>query len=98
MQLQFSRQYDHDLDRLYAFLIDNKATLKTADRALLTIKDAAKSLLTSPEIGTSLGDAFDRRELYIRFGKNGYTLRYVPDYDANVIRVLRVWHSREDRE
>ncbi len=97
MQLQFSRQYDHDLDRLYAFLINNKATLKTADRAILTIKNAAKNLLTNPETGTSLGDALDRRELYIRFGKNGYTLRYVLDYDASIIRILRVWHSRENR-
>ncbi|MEC9356783.1 MAG: type II toxin-antitoxin system RelE/ParE family toxin [Pseudomonadota bacterium] len=97
MQLRFSRRANHDLDRLYDFLIENAAALKTADRALLAIKQAALSLLDNPEIGTAINDETGRRELFVPFGKNVYVLRYVPDFDADVVYVLRIWHGREGR-
>jgi plasmid stabilization system protein ParE len=98
MQLQFSRRSSHDLDRLYTFLIKSEASLKTADKAITAIKEGAKLLLMNPEAGTALDDDTLRRELYIKFGKNGYTLRYFPDYEMKLIRVLRIWHNREDRD
>ena len=42
MKLAFSRQADNDLDRLFSFLIKNKASLNTADKAILEIKKGAK--------------------------------------------------------
>ena len=98
MQLQFSRRSDKDLDRLYNFLTETSHNIKTADKALKAIKAGAASLLDNPEAGTDLQDGTGRRELYVPFGKNNYTLRYITDYEARVIRVLRIWHSREDRE
>ena len=38
MRLQFSRQSDLDIDRFYTFLVENQATIKAAERAILTIK------------------------------------------------------------
>ncbi|MEE8057838.1 MAG: type II toxin-antitoxin system RelE/ParE family toxin [Pseudomonadales bacterium] len=98
MKLQFSHQADHDLDRLYSFLIKNKASLRTADKAILAIKKGAKQLLDNPELGISLDDSIERREWSVPFGKRAYILRYIPDYEDKVIRVLRIWHSREDRD
>jgi len=98
MQLRFSRRADHDIDRLYHFLIENQASVRTADRAILAIKRGAQSLLENPEIGSSLDDGSQRRELAIAFGKRAYILRYIPDLQTQTVYVLRIWHSREDRE
>ncbi len=98
MQLQFSRRADHDLDRLFHFLIENKASVRTADRAILAIKNGAKSLLENPEFGIALHDGSQRRELAIAFGKGAYILRYIPVLQTQTIYVLRIWHSREDRD
>ena len=99
MQLQFSRIADRDIDRLYHFLISNKASLKTADKAILSIKEGAEALLSHPELGRALeDDPLERREWLIEFGKGAYILRYIPDYDAGLIRILRIWHSRENRD
>ena len=98
MQLQFSRRSDTDLDRLYEFLTEASHSIRTADKALRAIKNAAISLLDNPDTGTVLKNGTGRRELYIRFGKNNYALRYKTDYEAKVIRILRIWHSRKERK
>ena len=41
MKLVYLPEIDNDLDRLYNFLINNAASLKTADKALLRIKQGA---------------------------------------------------------
>jgi len=96
MRLRWTTEALGDLDRLIYFLIgkDPKAALS----AINTIENAAAQLPGAPEIGTALNDGTPRRELYIKFGKNGYTLRYVPDYEASLIYILRAWHSREERD
>ena len=98
MRLQFSLQSDNDLERLFDFLTQATYSIKTADQALTCIKDGAIGLIDSPSAGTEMPDDTGRRELYIPFGKNNYIIRYKPDFDAKVIRVLRIWHSREDRK
>ena len=98
MRLQFSRRSDKDLDRLYEFLTEASHSIRTADKALRAIKNAAISLLDNPNTGTVLKNGTGRRELYIRFGKNNYALRYKTDYEAKVIRILRIWHSRKERK
>jgi len=97
MQLQSSRLADHDLDRLYDFLITNKASKQTAHNAIATIKKGMLSLKHDPKLGVALDDRSGRDELSIKFGKRAYIVRYFSDYEANVIRILRIWHSREDR-
>ena len=96
MQLRWTTEAHADLNRLIYFLIDKdpKAALAAVD----TIEHAADQLPNAPELGTALNDGTSRRELYIKFGQNGYTLRYSPDHEAKLIYNLRVWHSRENRE
>jgi len=97
MKLQFSRRADKDLDRLYDFLITAQSSKNTAARAMIVIKEGAIHILDNPEIGTVLDDNTNRRELIIKFGKNNYVLRYIPDYEIKTINILRIYHSREDR-
>ena len=97
MRLVYLPEADDDLDRLYNFLISHAASLKTADKALLRIKQGADSLVDHPELGVSVGDGTARRELSLNFGKGAYIIRYVPDYKYNEILILRIWHSKEVR-
>ena len=98
MKLVYLPETDKDLDRLYDFLIKNATSLKVADKALLRIKQGANSLIDHPELGISLGDGTERRELSLNFGKGAYIIRYVPDYKHNEILILRIWHSKEVRD
>ena len=95
MKLHFSLRAGQDVDRLFNFLIENEASIQTADSAIEAIREGALSLLRQPESGVSLNDGTRRQELYIPFGRHNYRLRYIVDYDQQVIRVLRIWHSRE---
>ena len=98
MKLVYLPEADKDLDRLYDFLIENATSLKTAYKALLRIKQGANSLIDNPELGISLGDGTERRELSLNFGKGAYIIRYLPDYKYNEILILRMWHSKEMRD
>ena len=98
MQLVYLDQANRDIDRLYKFLINNNASLQSADKAILAIKEGAISLLDNSELGTDLNDGTERRELSIPFGKSNYVLRYFIEHEYKKILVLRIWHSREDRE
>ena len=98
MKLVFTRLSRQDLLRLRRFIgaHDPKAARVAADR----IKTAANQLVRLPLLGRAVTDPDgivheEIRELIIRFGSNGYLLRY--QVMAKEIRVLRVWHSREDR-
>lgn len=97
MQIQFSHYFDRDLERLYHFLISNKASRKTAHRAIAAIRERAFSLAEHVKRGTPLHDALGRYESHITFGKSGYTLRYIPDESTDTVYILRVWHDRESR-
>ncbi len=95
MRIVWAEETKADFRRLHKFLYKKCPT--AAIKAAKTIRNKAMILSDNPETGTSLGDEIGRRELYIRFGKNGYILRYIPNYDVNFIQILRVWHTREDR-
>ncbi|ODS22915.1 hypothetical protein AB835_11730 [Candidatus Endobugula sertula] len=56
MQLQLSRLADHDLDRLYDFLITNKASKQIAHNAIATINKGMLSLKHDPKLGGTLDD------------------------------------------
>ncbi|MBT3222924.1 MAG: type II toxin-antitoxin system RelE/ParE family toxin, partial [Proteobacteria bacterium] len=66
-----------------------------ARRAAATIVEGADKLQEHPRIGRPLEDG--RREWFVPFGVGAYVLRYRVDSNGCPI-VIRVWHSREDRQ
>lgn len=91
MQISWSRDAVRDLVRLYDFVSDiNPAT---ARRIISTLHQAASQLATSPRKGRRL-DGFDDAEVR-RFIVAKYEVRY--EILDNVIYILRIWHTREDR-
>ena len=84
-----------DIERLYTFLNDKSP--EAAARAATAILKGATLLKTTPRIGRPMPDETGRRELFVLFGAGAYVLRYMNENDNTVV-VIRVWHSREDRE
>lgn len=77
MKLVFLPEAEADIDRLYEFLIQENRL--AAQGAMLTIDEGAKKLEQFPEIGISMDDGSERRELYLPFGKSVYVyLSYSP--------------------
>lgn len=84
-----------DVQRLHSFL--HEKSPEAAARAAKTIVDGANLLKVSPQLGRPMDDQTSRRELFLPFGIGAYVLRYrIEKPDTAVI--LRVWHSREQRE
>jgi len=84
-----------DMLRLRQFLEkENQSVVKKASQRILS---AVNLLITSPEVGMPSPDedceAF--RDLYVPFGRGGYTIRY--RLTQQTILIVRVWHSREQR-
>jgi plasmid stabilization system protein ParE len=83
-----------DLDRLYAFLlpVNPGAAVRSVDQIVRGIQ----SLGQFPDRGrpSLLPGA---RELMVPFGQSSYVVRYLHDSEREEIRVLRIWHDREDR-
>lgn len=84
-----------DLERLYKFLAVIDAAL--ARRAMAAIEGAVQSLYDFPRRGRP-SDIAGMRELIVPFGRAAYVLRYMYSPERQTIVVLRVWHSREERE
>jgi plasmid stabilization system protein ParE len=59
--------------------------------------EGAALLESFPYLGRSLDDETDRRDWPVNFGSGAYILRYRVD-DDGVVVILRVWHSREQRD
>ena len=83
-----------DVARLYEFLAEKspEAACKAADR----IGYVARQLEHFPELGQPMEDGA-RRQVFLHFGAGAYVIRYRRDNEGNVV-VVRVWHSREQRE
>jgi plasmid stabilization system protein ParE len=79
--------------RLYEFL--DRVSPAAARRAAAAILDGADRLEEHPHIGRPLDDG--RREWFVPFGVGAYVLRYRLDAAGDPV-VIRVWHSREDRD
>lgn len=82
-----------DLDRLREFLFAKNPVAAT--RAIKTIIQGARLLEDTPQLGRPMADGTKRRELFMPFGSGSYVLRYFIKQDT--IIVIRVWHSRENR-
>jgi plasmid stabilization system protein ParE len=61
------------------------------------ILEGAELLLTAPRLGRALPDSTGRRELIIPFAAGAYVLHYMLEGRGTIV-ILRVWHSREERD
>ncbi len=84
-----------DMARLRQFI--KKENPPAAKKAGQRILSAVNLLIKNPEAGMPSPDedcdAF--RDLYAPFGRGGYTIRY--RIKQQIIIIVRVWHSREER-
>ncbi|MGD8595129.1 MAG: type II toxin-antitoxin system RelE/ParE family toxin [Gammaproteobacteria bacterium] len=83
-----------DIERLYEFLLEKDPN--AAANAMELILEGSEQLLEMPELGRPMDDETGRRELYLPFGSAAYVLRY--KLDGDVVVIIRVWHSREQRQ
>lgn len=95
MRIIWARETKDDFKRFNEFLTPINPSAALA--AVEAINEQVMMLVDYPEAGTSLDDDTERRDLYIQYGAHGYVLRYVPDFEAEEILILRIWHGREDR-
>ena len=96
MRLRWLPEAWQDIQRLFEYLADKSPD--AAARAMEIIISGADRLSDRPEIGRPLSDDTRRRELYLPFGAGSYVLRYKLDGDfIAIIRIIRVWPSREYR-
>lgn len=82
-----------DLRQLYNFILPHSS--QAASRAIDTILENVSVLAKFPETGQPWEPGTDYRELHVRFGAKGYTVRYRL-FEEQVI-IARVWHRLEDR-
>jgi plasmid stabilization system protein ParE len=83
-----------DPRRLHEFLATNNP--EAAGKAIGRIALVARQLEEFPEIGQPMDDGV-RRQVFIQFGAGACVVRYRSDSERNLV-VMRVWHSREERE
>lgn len=80
-----------DIDRLYSFLAG--VDIAAATRVAIQLDSAPSKLLSHPRMGARLEGFTSREVRRIILGK--YEMRY--EVLNDVIYILRIWHSREDR-
>ncbi|AFY31882.1 type II toxin-antitoxin system RelE/ParE family toxin [Calothrix sp. PCC 7507] len=90
MKLEFSVSAVRDLIRLREFIAVHNP--KAAERISLRLRQAIGKLVLHPDIGRSLRDLENVRELVA----GDYVIRYLRLED--VIFVLRIWHGKEFRD
>lgn len=95
MKLRYLHAALDDIDRLQTFLAEKN--VEAAAAAAQKIRDAARSLIeNSPERGTPLGRS-GFRQLFVRFGRSRYVIRYRIDTARDELVIVRIWHGRERR-
>ena len=82
-----------DLQRLFDFIAPHSQD--AAAKAVVTLVDAAESLIDFPQKGRPWEPNRKFRELPVYFGARGYVIRY-REFEEQVI-IVRVWHAREER-
>lgn len=87
---------EHDIDRLYEFLIGNSPL--AAQKAMLAIDEGFALLRENPQLGVEMDGWPGYRQLFVPFGKNAYVLRYRIDSARETLVVVRIWHGRESRK
>jgi plasmid stabilization system protein ParE len=96
VKLVFTELARQDLSRLREFIAENNPG--AAQRAAARIKAASILISQQPLLGrvvrTPAGSSLDVRELPVAFGASGYLIRY--QILRSEVRVLRIWHAREN--
>ncbi|MEA5551379.1 type II toxin-antitoxin system RelE/ParE family toxin [Anabaena cylindrica UHCC 0172] len=90
MRLEFSESAIQDLIRLRAFIAVHNP--KAAERISLRLRQAIGKLVLHPDIGRSIPEFENVRELVA----GDYVVRYLRLED--VIFILRIWHGKEFRD
>ena len=91
MRLRWLPASRRDFFRLYDFL--HEVNPHAAKRRLQAVNDAINRLPEQPRVGHRLDD-FDPREVRSLIIAD-YEVRY--EIDGDLLIVLRLWHTREDR-
>lgn len=94
MKLEWSAAALADLDRFAEFLHDQNPGL--ASRIASEILERVRVIAEHPQLGRPIAGRDDYRELVLRVHNAAYVFRYA--YDGNRVVMLRVFHSREQRE
>ncbi|HEV7518560.1 MAG TPA: type II toxin-antitoxin system RelE/ParE family toxin [Thermoanaerobaculia bacterium] len=97
MKLVFTTLARQDLGRLREFFLAGNNP-DAARRAAARIKAASLLIAQQPHMGrvvrVPVSSNLDVRELPVSFGASGYLIRY--QVLSNEVRVLRIWHAREN--
>ena len=91
--VELSPHAERDLERLVDFLAakSERAALAAADAIVM----AVQSLGELSDRGRRVGRSGHRRELFVRYGRDGYVIRY--RVTAESILITRIFHGRERR-
>jgi plasmid stabilization system protein ParE len=89
--LKWTSSAERDLARLHAFLAPLNPAV--AAKVIKQLVAGAERLLTYPQLGVLLEEFAPRDVRRVIVGD--YELRY--EVTENLIYILRLWHTREDR-
>lgn len=89
--VKISARAEKDIEKVENFLAQHSSA--TSQRARETLRLALNGLSDFAEVGSP--HAGGLRELYVPFGASGYVVRY--EVRASEVRILRIWHGREQR-
>jgi toxin ParE1/3/4 len=84
-----------DLQRLRSFLDIRQSS--AARPAIDAIASALRRIDASPRIGSPTKDP-EIRQVFVRFGRRGYVIRYKILSSDGAVLVIRIWHGREARD
>ncbi len=93
-EIELTSTAETDVLRCQAFLIEQD--FDAAEGAFAAIQAAAERLRSYPALGKASTTNPRYRNLIVPFGQNGYLIRYrIVTGTRTIIRITRVWHSRE---
>ena len=95
MKLEVLPEALADIDRLYDFLVAENPL--AAQKAMLAIEEGLVLLEENPQLGSPMAQNPSYRQLFVRFGKSAYVLRYRLAASPDRLFVVRIWHGRERR-
>ena len=95
-QVKKGPYFDHDIDRLQAFLLANDCSEKTIQRYFNEIYHSMTKLKTNPRIGANLSTKTSIPNEY-RYVVSGQYLIFYKVFDGEkIVRVYRVFHGKEN--
>lgn len=94
-QIIYSDRVEIDLIRVSEFMAEIEPNLKS--KVVVTILEGIEILKTFPQIAKPSQDEKYKhmRELFISFGKSGYSVLYEYDMQNEAVYIASIRHSRE---